>query len=288
MEKVINELTYKVEGRLVKLCWEVEKNRKRIERAELLKGLVPELVYKGDHATAYEWVEGKPLAQANDVGVFARFLDWCQEMLWTDLYDVPNWQLATLHFYKDKTYDRIWQYLGNYRRSFCSSAVTVNGQVCQPVMSLYWKIDWHWLLVPRLVRFHGDLQFDNALLSDQGRFVLIDWRECFGDSPLYGDVYYDLAKLYNDLDLPYDLIKRRQFELCWDNLGRVKYSYQIPSNLNNFRVYYERWLGQHGYDLQKVKLLAALVPLNMAPLHPEPFRDLLFFHSLQRLNALLG
>ena len=35
------------------------------------------------------------------------------------------------------------------------------------------------------------------------KFILIDWREDFGENVEYGDLYYDIAKLYGGMILNY-------------------------------------------------------------------------------------
>ena len=78
--------------------------------------------------------------------------------------------------------------------------------------------------------FHGDLQFDNIILSENS-FYFIDWRDSFGSSITYGDIYYDLAKLYGGMMVPYNLMKNE------DNIGidiysnNVNYKYDIPVEL---------------------------------------------------------
>ena len=48
-------------------------------------------------------------------------------------------------------------------------------------------------------RIHGDLQFDNILITNDKKFKLIDYRDNFGGKIEYGDKYYDLAKLYGGM-----------------------------------------------------------------------------------------
>ena len=47
---------------------------------------------------------------------------------------------------------------------------------------------------------------------------------------------------------------------------------------------YEQFLAVNNYNLFKVKLLTALIFLNMAPLHHEPFNHLL--HHLGKLRLM--
>ena len=56
---------------------------------------------------------------------------------------------------------------------------------------------------------HGDLQFDNIIYNKKlNKFILIDWRQDFAGQIEFGDLYYDIAKLYGGILLNYDYIKK--------------------------------------------------------------------------------
>ena len=63
------------------------------------------------------------------------------------------------------------------------------------------KIDWDWFYEKSIPsHFHGDLQPENILYdTNNDKFVLIDWRQRFGNDSEFGDIYYDLGKLYHDI-----------------------------------------------------------------------------------------
>ena len=66
----------------------------------------------------------------------------------------------------------------------------------------------------------------------------------------------------------------------------VKYSYEVTDSLQHFKGDYEKWLIANGYDLSKIKLITALIFLNMSPLHDEKFGKMLWFKSLELFNAI--
>jgi choline kinase len=285
MEKNINELTYKVGDRLIKLCWDSEKNRKRLEKSNGLKGLIPNVFFHGTYVMAYIWEKGQTLYSVKDLGVWTRFLDWCQGNLWSHSFWTDfDLRHACHAFYHDKSWDRLRQFQTNKGWTDCPR-LTINGHECQPIDSYLTTLNWTWLYQGRVTKIHGDLQFDNVVLTDRGEFKLIDWRECFATSVDMGDVYYDLAKLYMGLDLPYDVLKRKEVHLEWVG-SAVTYELAISSTINSFKLSYEGWLKQHSYDVKKVRLLAALIQLNMAPLHPTPIGDVLYAHANLRLAQL--
>ena len=72
----------------------------------------------------------------------------------------------------------------------------INGVEVEPIMDLINKIDWTMFYLKLPSKFHGDLQLENIIYTNDGEFILIDWRESFGSSKEIGDVYYDLGKIY--------------------------------------------------------------------------------------------
>ncbi|MGV8598021.1 hypothetical protein ACV35V_37700, partial [Pseudomonas aeruginosa] len=51
--------------------------------------------------------------------------------------------------------------------------------------------------------------------------------------------------------------------------------------------YFEVWLANHGYDVRKVRVLTALIYLNIAPLHHHPYTLLLYSLGKSMLRAEL-
>ena len=135
--------------------------------------------------------------------------------------------------------------------------------------------------------FHGDLQFDNILYNDQNdKFTYIDWRESFAGNTEGGDIYYDLAKLYGGCLIPYNLMKEKDPISLLEGSSTVEYSYYIPQNLSRFKIIYEKWILDQGFDLNKVKLITGIIFLNMSPLHDKVFAKMLWFKSIELLNDL--
>ena len=94
---------------------------------------------------------------------------------------------------------------------------TVNGQKVESLSYYLNKINWDKLSEGVPVNFHGDLQFDNIIYNEKNKiFKLIDWRSDFNNQTLYGDLYYDLSKLYGGCILPYNQIKNNNFTFVSD------------------------------------------------------------------------
>lgn len=289
MTKEINEITYKVGSRCVKVFGDSAVARGRIERAKHLRDMTPSLRFAGTHVYAYEWVKGRTLYEMamlpiTTLALVEQFLQWCEEELWVpDAEAQPGIKEQCLKFYKDKTYSRLRTYLTKKNLEKDQTQV-IRGRICNPIETYLDQIDWEWLTDGLAVRFHGDLQFENVIFGEDGRFYLIDWRDCFGDTTTFGDLYYDLAKLNGGLMMCYHKIKQGCFEVIYE--GNTQYTFEVPQAISDLREYYENWLLKRGFDFYKVRVLTALIYLNMSPLHMDGFDDLLFYHAKYLLSML--
>ena len=118
------------------------------------------------------------------------------------------------------------------------------------------------------------------------QITLIDWREDFGGNLEYGDIYYDLGKIYHSLILTQKKIREEKYFVSYED-DFAQYKFSKRRNLINYLDYFKIFLKENNYDLHRVKLISALIYLNIAPLHHHPYSDLLFFHGKLTLNNLL-
>jgi thiamine kinase-like enzyme len=151
--------------------------------------------------------------------------------------------------------------------------------------SIFSKIDFNQFDTnPFYTLFHGDLQFDNIVYNlGQRKFTYIDWRESFGGYTSGGDIYYDLAKMYGGCIIPYDKMKNEDNIAFVQGDYSVTYSYDVSTDLTKFKDVYEEWIINNGFDLNKVKLLTAIIFLNMSPLHDDKFSKMLWYKSIEML-----
>ena len=275
MNKEIDELTYKVNNRCIKIFGDSKIASGRIKRAESLKNIIPKIVFHGKHVYAYEWIAGGTMYEIGNLELFIKLLDWCETNLWIPK-KCNNFKETCYKFYYEKTLQRAKTYLDKKNLQNDQYEI-IQGNECKPINYYLEKLDWDDLCNGIPVLFHGDLQFENIIYTGND-FCLIDWRDSFADS-LFGDIYYDFAKLYGGLEMCYQKIKEGKFEIKDGN-----YSFEVPSYLNEMKVYFENWLLKKGWDLNKIKILTALIYLNMAPLHTPDFDKLLFSHSKYLLN----
>lgn len=281
----VDEYLYFVNERVVKFFADDSIVKKRYERAvSHLHGLTPSIENYRGHFYSYRLVPGQTLYNALTPVVLSDFLAWAKRYLWevVSLSGAEQEQFAHAcrSFYRQKTMERISAYESKVQ---VREPIRVNGVAIPTVSELLRSIDWDYIESGVPSRIHGDLQFDNVIVDKDGsgkkQFVLLDWRHDFGGLMHIGDLYYDLAKLYGGMLVPYPLIKEGMFT-CTMSDDNVFYNYFIRSDVMEAREDFEVFLGENKFDLKKVRLLTGLIFLNMAPLHNAPFDSLL--HALGR------
>lgn len=282
-----NESIWFVGDRVIK--YNADKNfiSERVERSKMLEGLVPPILACNDNMYTYRFVDGTIISQSNTDVIFKNLLSYLDE-LWipkelTEL-ETRGFKQICEKFYKEKTHKRVKLYFDKFSQS--DKHEIINGQSIESLENLLQKIDWNWLSDGHPVRIHGDLHFENIVLAETGQFYLIDWRQNFGTLKEYGDLYYDLAKLLHGLIVSHELINKEHFTIDQKN-DIIKFDlyrrYSLVQNERDFLCY----LKDNKLDIRKVRMLTALIFLNIAALHHEPYNKLLFYLGKYELHNLL-
>jgi len=280
------EAIYFVNDRVVKFFKDEKVVKSKVERARLLGGLVPVIDKVGRNYYSYKLISGKTMYESLVPGLTSQFLEWCSAFLWNHrkinltAEQQNEFARACTEFYKDKTLERVNLYWSTSNQKDALS--TVNGIEVSTLAELINKIDWKDLSHGRPSRFHGDLQFDNVIFSPgrKSKFVLLDWRHDFSGIIEYGDIYYDLAKLYGGLIVPYNLIKKNLFTFK-QNFHHVQIDMGHLKHLDSAKREFVEFVQNRGYDYKKIRLLTGIIFINMSPLHTEPFN--FFLHHLGKL-----
>lgn len=291
LPKCIDDITYYVNNRIIKLFSQPNKATLRIQRGniEYLRDIVPKFSFQGEYVYAYEWLDAKNLYEADDINVFKDFLSWINTKLWNKPKKYPEGFSNTCAiFYRDKTLHRLNMFIDK-RLPFYTHDIKINKLNCRNIYDTLQLIDWDDIFLGFPGTYHGDLNFSNILVTSNltgNHFTLIDWRESFGDQTEFGDIYYDLAKLYAGTDVSWYKIQKNKFSISINN-KHVNIFYENTPSIDQFKTVLEQWIVDHNYSLEKVKIISALSMLNMAPLHVGYVSDFLFFHGLLRLNEVL-
>jgi thiamine kinase-like enzyme len=216
-------------------------------------------------------------------------LAWCDTVLWKDAPSENDADINHLticnKFYYEKTIERVEMFRAKYTN--WSEPCVVNGQEVDTIDAYLSKIDFTWLTTETNWKFiHGDLHFDNTIYQHgqylgsldlyhqdkdkyADKFTAIDWRTDFGGA-LYGDQYYDLAKMLGGLHLSYKDIKSEKYSYDeLDGYARI----QVPSvnDAASYEAVLKGYVESKGLEWKKVKTLVPIIYLNMSPLHEAPF-----------------
>jgi len=274
-----DEAIWFVNGKVIKFSIDEIFIKRRVERAEKIKGYIPEITSFTKHMYTYKKVEGKIFSNNPSVSNFHYFLDWMKPF-WLPSVLTPseekNFNSICMGFYKEKTYDRVKQYFTTFEQ--IDTEEIINGKQISGIYALLDKVDWKYLSRGTPVRFHGDLHFENILVNSTGKapFTLLDWRQDFGGILDYGDIYYDFAKLNHGLIMSHELVDRKLFNVE-HKLKDVQYDFLRKQNLVECENYFREWIISSGYEYERVQLLTALIFLNIAALHHYPYSLLLFY-----------
>lgn len=258
-------------------------NAKRILRGNNLYPLTPRILCHSDNFMLMEYVEGKILSNYYQTGIIHDLLNWAQKNLWRDLQKNVDYINCCKRFYISKTIERINK-LPLITKS--EERHIINGLKCTSVIDKIKQIPDSLLTTNEFVKFHGDFILDNIIKTETG-FKLIDWRHEFDTELEYGDIYYDLAKLRHNMILNHSNILQQLFtiEFAEDNVVvDLKCNFFLIQELVDF----DKFVLDNNYNLYKVKLLTALIWLNMAPLYDdEKFSHFLFYLGKYNLFTLI-
>ena len=150
-----------------------------------------------------------------------------------------------------------------------NGTISINGREVEN-LSLLWtrlEVEIEHLSAAALgTVIHGDLCLSNILYDLRSRICkLIDPRGSFGDSGIYGDPRYDVAKLYHSVYGLYDFITNDLFKISLD--GRhVSFDIRSSARHQQIRERFERVFFQD-FDRREVLLITALLFASMPALH---------------------
>ena len=285
--KVTSEITYKLDNNFLKFNPSKKNISDKSKRAKELNGLIPPNFQNTENFISYKWEPGKTLYEWDSLPLYNKFLDKLSYNI--KMSKTKNGDEVTFNdFYVDKTKSRMDKFISRFGKKYFTQSFTINGVKRPSFEKIMDKIDLTSLYDnPLYSLFHGDLQFDNIVYNDEeDKFTYIDWRESFGGDTSGGDIYYDLAKMYGGTLIPYNLAKLPNFVSLNEGVSFIDYSYSKSDNLTKFVNLYKNWIIKEGWDWKKIKLITALIFLNMSPLHDEKFGKMLWFKSLELFDEI--
>lgn len=272
-----NEAIWFLGDDVIKFSDDTQFIARRVARASSLEGFVPAITGSSEHMYRYTLAHGRVLSEAITLPMLDQLLQhsekfWLRKTL--SPVDATKFKAQCLRFYKDKTIERVNLFYKNF--GCADNALPINGRPMPSTGSLLESLDWDWVAEGLPVRFHGDYHFENIIWNDKSAsFTFLDWRQDFAGDMQTGDMYYDFAKLLHGLIICHALIAQDLYSVHWTDEA-IHYDVHRKQSLVECEAAFLGWLSQHGYDVKKVKVLTALVYLNIAALHHHPYSLLLY------------
>jgi choline kinase len=263
-----DELFYHDNGKVIKYFTNQEHVKLRAIRASANPLCMPNNIQSVGNFLIHDWAEGDILYNQITPDLFKKMLSWCETNIWIDVPEEADLN-ACRKFYYTKTYERINQFRVKY--SDWSECCVVNRKEVETINTYLNRIDWDWLInTSKWTYIHGDLHFDNTIYDpNTDKFTAIDWRTDFAGK-MYGDLYYDLAKMLGGIRLNYRLVKDNKLNYTEINDYATLDIPSVPDS-DIYESILRSWAVSRGLDWKKVTTLVPIIYLNMAPLHESPF-----------------
>lgn len=277
-----NEAIWGFDGRMLKFHESPSFVSNRVVRASNLAPFVPEVRHDDANLFSYERIKGTTLSR-DEASNFSKLLKFLEDFWFGNLHKltaVSSEESDFIDFYKTKTFARVMEFKKKYPEY---DVRVINGVKVRCLDDLLAAVDWPKLCSPEFVRTHGDLHPDNIIVThDDSQFRFLDWRQDIaGMTSGWGDLYYDLGKLRHGLIVDHEVVSKGEFEVIFDNLG----SFWTISQSDKKRQWLQEidiFIQEQKFDIQRSRVMTALIFINIACLHHEPYDMFLMLlgHSL--------
>lgn len=221
--------TYFINGKVIKWFASEDVAMNRAKRSLMSPALAGVDEISGN-LLSHHLIDGQTPYEGFSPERFSDLLEWLDENLWTDSDDIPEHHMVA--FYHDRTKAR-------------TNDPTIHLPPLHKGVGSF---------------IHGDLQFANILITEEG-YRLIDWREDFDGLLDRGDIYYDFAKLLASIEANMSRLHLANFDV-WDKDkmqgGRDEY-------IKTLRDFAE----QKGLCWKTVQHVTGLVFLNMSGVYKD-------------------
>jgi len=151
---------------------------------------------------------------------------------------------------------------------FTRDTVTLNGVVLTnfhkiwPEVSKYIMSD---MLEYNSSMIHGDMCFSNILYED-GIMKFIDPRGSFGKKGIFGDIRYDVAKLYHSVDGGYEFLINDEYELV-----TIEDQYTLHYSCHSIKAAaqqeFENMFLRGAFNKKHIKIIEGCIFIGMAARH---------------------
>jgi NDP-sugar pyrophosphorylase family protein len=275
------ENIYILKDSVIKFFYNADLVTKRVKRAAGLSDLVPEIEGKSDNFFKYKFANGELFSKTVNPKKMKNLLLWSQKNMWSKGLR-SNISTECEKFYFDKTMKRAKMFLGEKE----DKVENINGEEVPTVEDLINSIDREYLSDGISASFHGDFILDNILENSDG-FTLLDWRQDFAGRTDIGDIYYDLSKLNHNLIFNHEIVNSGKYTISYSD-GKVVCDILCSKNLIDCQSVLHKFITDNNYDLNKVKILTAIIWINMSGLHEYPLNSFLFNFGKYNLHKAIS
>ena len=281
------ESIYLIDGYFIKFFSDLNISNNRVKRTEYLNGTTPKIVSSKGNFYKYKYVKGELFSEISNRNNFLNFIKWAEKNLWIKVenYDSNKFKKDCKSFYYEKTISRIKDFYD--KKNIQDTPTIINGESIPSLENLLSKVDFEKLTLDSPTNFHGDFILDNIIQVSENDFKLIDWRQDFAGNLEGGDKYYDLAKLSHNLVVNHDIIDKDLFEISIKNNNEITVNINRTQTLVDSEKIYFEYLNRNNYNVRKIKLLRAIIWLNMSPLHHHPFDLFLYYFGKYELANIV-
>ena len=281
-----NEKIWFVEDKVIKFSTNTDFISNRVKRAKNLKQFVPNVTKNNEHMYSYSYIDSSIVSDSINVEVLDKLMVELNEF-WKlkklNDSDTDKFEVVCHDFYFDKTFDRINSFFIKY--PFYDKPLIVNGIPIDKPLDILNKVDWANLAKGTPSSFHGDLHFEN-ILYDGHQFKFLDWRDSFGGLIEYGDIYYDFAKLLHGILISHEIVLNGGYKIE-ESENKINIDIHMSDSYSELIPFLSKWFKDNKYDILKINTLTALIFLNIAPLHHDPYSRFLYFYGILNLQNII-
>lgn len=133
---------------------------------------------------------------------------------------------------------------------------------------------------------HGDLTMSNILIDKDNDIYLIDPRGKFGSTKFFGDIRYDISKMYYSFVGNYDSLNNGDFTYSLNDKIESTYTYKI--NSLGLESYGEELLNYFNEKRDLIRFIHSTIWISLIP-HVKENTDqqyCTFCHGIYLLNTI--
>jgi molybdopterin-guanine dinucleotide biosynthesis protein A len=278
------DVTYREGDRIIKFFEDAHVTRARFERARAFPGVFAEVLDCQGNFFSCRFHDGPLLSHCLNYSTCRAFLAWAAAHVWRHAaVDAAAFAAAVRAFYHAKTLQRLHLFLERFPTDSEQHTIAINGLPCHGARALVAALPDAFFSAALPSTYHGDLHADNIICT-QNEYRLIDWRHAFASMTDVGDRYYDIGKFLHTLELSVQTMAAGNYAIS-GAASRVCIAHRMDwRELDAYDAFWD-FVARHGYDARRIRIVDALIYLNMAPLYAEPMARYLYFlgrYLLQR------